>query len=85
MLYKKEEVLRLIEENLRGENFQKPLILYDKKFRYPNTGDSEETCPLLWFMLRIEYRTGTLIFIPDEKNLGNTGDRNQNEVNKKGG
>jgi len=53
-------------------------IQYDKKWRYPHSGDNQLTCPLLAFMFQVEYRSGYLIFIPDEKNTGNEGNRNEN-------
>lgn len=81
---KKAEVMNLIDAKLQGEEFQKPVILYDKKMRYPCTGDDANSCPLLGFMLEIEYRTGTLIFVPDAENIANTGDRNKNEVKGEG-
>lgn len=59
------------------ENAKLIKVKYDKKWRYPHQGDSQATCSMLQFMFDIEYCSGTLIFIPDEINYGNEGDRNE--------
>lgn len=52
------------------------LIQYDQQNRWFKGGDNEKTCPLLAFMMRVEYRSGTLVFIPDAENVANHYDRN---------
>lgn len=53
---------------------------YDKKWRYPKTGDDQESCAMLKFMFDIEYKSGTAIFIPDDENqFGKIGNTNRNE------
>jgi len=79
----KPEALKLIEkaldENLGG-NCSKPLVWYNRKWRYPKYGDSQKTCPMLQAMFDIEYHSGLIIFIPDENNkFGEPGNQNRNE------
>ena len=71
---KKEEIIGILEKT----DDAGIIIKWDKKWRYPHCGDDAKTCPMLDFMLNTEYRTGTLIFLPDKKNVANLGDRNKN-------
>lgn len=48
-------------------------VQHDECWRYPHQGDDPKSCPLLGFMLRMEYRSGTLIFIPDPINKAKRG------------
>ncbi len=50
---------------------------YDKNWRWFHNGDTQGTCPLLAFMIDVEYRSGTLVFIPDEINQTDLKDRNK--------
>jgi len=54
-----------------------PMIRYNQNWRYPHLGDDQKSCPLLDFMLQMEYRSGTLIFVPDRINKMNLQDRNK--------
>ncbi len=81
----KQELLKKIEieiDKMDSKEYGNLLARYDRKWRYPRIGDSQGTCPLLDVMFDIEYRSGTIIFIPDLDNKfgqpGNT-QRNQEE------
>ena len=52
-------------------------IAWDKNWRWFHNGDDENSCPLLKFMLNIEYRSGTLLFVPDKINQCKMVDRNK--------
>ena len=54
-----------------------PVIMHDVNWRYPKTGDDQKTCKMLDFMLKTEYRSGTMIFIPDKRNKCKMVDRNK--------
>ena len=54
-----------------------PVIMYDKNWRYPKTGDDQKSCRMLDFMLKTEYRSGTMVFIPDKVNKCKMVDRNK--------
>ena len=78
----KQELLKQIEIEIDKsgiESFQNILSRYDKKWRYPQLGDSQAKCPMLDFMFKTEYRSGTLIFVPDADNkFGKTGNTERN-------
>ena len=79
---KKAELLKHIEKELdkTGGEFKKPLVWYNKKWRYPMTGDDQRTCPMIDAMYKIEYNSGTIIFIPDQVNkYGQPGNRDRNK------
>jgi len=66
----KQEIIKAIEND-------KAVIRYDDKWRWFKNGDDQKTCPLLDFMFQVEYRSGTLIFIPDKVNKCKMVDRNK--------
>jgi hypothetical protein len=49
----------------------KAIIKHNENWKYPQLGDDQRSCPMIDFMFQIEYKPGTLIFIPDNKNGGN--------------
>lgn len=57
----------------------KPIVKYNQRWRYPHRGDDQKSCPMLDFMMNIEYRSGTLIFVPDKDNKCKMVDRNKEE------
>jgi len=57
----------------------KPIVKYNKNWRYPHRGDTQISCPMLQFMFDIEYRSGTLIFVPDKVNKCKMVNRNKEE------
>jgi len=67
----KEQIKKEIDNN--GQ----VIISYDKDWRWFHNRDDQNTCPLLKFMIDIEYRSGTLIFIPDKENQSKMVDRNK--------
>lgn len=70
----KDELKKLIDDS------KDTLIYYDKKWRYPKQGDCQGSCPMLDAMFHIEYRSGTIIFVPDEPNkYGQEGNTKRNE------
>jgi len=55
------------------------VAVYDKKWRWFRQGDSQQTSIMLDFMMDVEYRSGTLIFIPDADNkFGTPGNTERN-------
>ena len=76
---KKAELLKQIDESIKDNEVGNVIIMDDNKWRWFKNGDDENTCKLLKFMLQIEYRSGTLIFIPDKINkFGQPGNCNRN-------
>jgi len=67
---------KLIEqiENIDSGNI---LVRYDHEWRWFHVGDDQRSCPLLDFMVDVEYKSGTLIFIPDKVNKCKMEDRNK--------
>lgn len=75
----KKDILKQIDEFVKEDNVGIPIIRYDKKWRWWNHKDSDKTCPLLRFGFDVEYKSGTLIFIPDAVNkFGEPGNSNRN-------
>lgn len=56
----KEKLKKAIDKN-------STIITHDDEWRYPHQDDTQKSCPLLQVMFDIEYKAGTIIFIPDEK------------------
>lgn len=61
----------------RLKGSRNPVIMHDKNWRYPNTGDDQKSCRMLDFMLKTEYRSGIMVFIPDVRNKCRMVDRNK--------
>lgn len=57
------DALALVDKATQGIE-----VWTDKQFRWWKTGDSQQSCPLLDAAIAMEYRSGTIIFIPDEVN-----------------
>ena len=76
---KKADALKVIEKAIPENEVGNIQIYYDKKWRYPHSGDDFKTCPLLKAMFDIEYKSGLIIFIPDAANrFGQPGNRERN-------
>ena len=64
----------IVKEILERKDVQ---ISYDTKWRWFHNRDDSNTCPLLAFMLEVEYKSGVLIFLPDKENKCKMVDRNK--------
>ena len=57
-----EDTLHRLILELKKRN--KVFISLDENWRYPKTGDSQRTCPMLDAMFNIEREKGIIIFLP---------------------
>lgn len=75
----KTELLKQIESAITETETGEAIIRYDNKWRWWTQKDSQGTCALLRFAIDVEYRSGTLIFVPDRTNkFGEPGNTNRN-------